>query len=133
MGDFDIIASSGAACCRLLSLGPVCNSALRQHIGNISRFVGNISIFVLGSTAFFGGAGSVSVAVTVGVASVGVAAMAMVMEEEKTDDVGGKTETPDNQHELRVTDFLGLDETLNGFKEDGEAQGDEEDSIDEGS
>lgn len=133
MRDFDIIASSRAACCRLLSLGPVCDSALGQHICDVPRLVGDISIFALGSTAFFGGADSVPVAVSVGVASVAVATMAVVVEEEKTDDVGGKTEASDNQHKLRVADFLGLDETLNGFKEDGETQGDEEDSVDQGS
>ena len=131
MGDFDIIASSGAACCRLLSLGPVCNSALGQHIGDVSRLISDISILVLDSTTFFGGVDSVSVAVSVGVASMAVAAMAVVVEEEETDDVGGKTETANNQHKLRVADFLGLDETLNGLKEDGETQGDEEDSVDE--
>ena len=60
MGNFNVVASSGAAGCRFLSFGPVCNSALRQHIGDVSRLVGNISIFVLGSTAFFGSADSVS-------------------------------------------------------------------------
>ena len=133
MGNFDVFARSRAARSRFLSLGPVCNSAPRQHIGDISRLVGDISIFALGSTAFFGGADSVPVAVSVGVASGAVATMAVVVEEEKTDDVGGKTEASDNQHKLRVADFLGLDETLNGFKEDGETQGDEEDSVDQGS
>ena len=59
-----------------------------------------------------------------------VAAMTVVVEEEEADNVGGKTETPYNQHKLRVADFLRLDETLDSFKEDGEAQGDEEDSVD---
>jgi hypothetical protein len=119
--DFDIIAGSGAACCRLLSLGPVCDSALRQHIGNVSRLISDISIFILGSTAFFSGADGVSVWVAMGVTAVAVASVAVVVEEEKTDDVGGKTETSYNQHKLRVADFLRLDETLDGFKEDGKA------------
>jgi hypothetical protein len=56
-----------------------------------------------------------------GVTAVAVASVAVVVEEEKTDDVGGKTETSYNQHKLRVADFLRLDETLDGFKEDGKA------------
>lgn len=133
MGDFDIIASSGAAGGRLLSLGPVCDSALGQHIGNISRLVSNLCIFVMGSMALFGVADGVSVAMAVRVTAVTVAAMAVVVEEEETDDVGGETETSYNQHKLRVADFLRLDETLNRFKEDGETQSDEEDAVDQGS
>lgn len=108
---------------------------MRQHIGDISRLISDISIFVLGSTAFFGIVNGVSVrmTVTVGVTAVAVTAMAMVVEEEKTDDVGGKTETSYNQHKLRVANFLRLDETLNSFKEDGKTQGDEEDTVDQGS
>lgn len=82
MGDFDIIASSGAAGGWLLSLGPVCDSALRKHIGDVSRFISNLSIFVLGSTAFFGVADSVSVAVSVRVTAMAVATMTVVVEEE---------------------------------------------------
>jgi hypothetical protein len=133
VGDFDIIASSGAAGGRLLSLGPVCDSALGQHIGNISRLVSNLCIFVMGSMALFGVADGVSVAMAVRVTAVTVAAMAVVVEEEETDDVGGETETSYNQHKLRVADFLRLDETLNRFKEDGETQSDEEDAVDQGS
>lgn len=124
MGDFDVVASSGAAGRGLLSLGPVCDSTLRQYIGDIARLVGDLCIFVLGSTAFFGVADGVSMAMSVRVAAVAVATMAVVVEEEETDDVGGKTETSYYQHKLRVADFLRLDEALNGFKEDGEAQGD---------
>lgn len=64
------------------------------------------------------------------VTAVAMAAMTVVVEEEETDNVGGKTETSYNQHKLRVADFLRLDETLDGLEEDGEAQGDEEDSVD---
>jgi len=67
------------------------------------------------------------------VTAVAVTAMAVVVEEEETDNVGSKAETSYNQHKLRVADFLRLDETLNGFKEDGETQSDKEDSVDQGS
>jgi hypothetical protein len=133
VGNFNIIASSGAAGGGLLSLGPVCDSALRQHIGDVSRLVSDLCIFVMGSMALFGVADGVSVAVSVRVTAMAVAAMAVVVEEEETDDIGGKTETSYNQHKLRVADFLRLDETLNGFKEDGKTQGDEEDAVDQGS
>jgi hypothetical protein len=89
----------------------------------------------LGSTAFFSVANGVSVrvTVTVGVTAVAVAAVTVVVEEEETDDVRGKTKTSYNQHKLRVADFLRLDETLDSFKEDGKAQGNEEDTVDQGS
>ncbi|KAH0357191.1 cation efflux protein, partial [Aureobasidium melanogenum] len=81
---------------------PVCNSALRQHIGNVSRFVSDISIFILGSTAFFGIVDGVSVrvTVTVGVTAVAVTAMTVVVEEEKTDDGFGAL--PLGEYELVV-------------------------------
>jgi hypothetical protein len=78
--------------------------------------------------ASFGGAGFVRIFVRV----IAVAmAVAVVVEEEQSNDVGCKAERANNEDDLGVGDFLGLDKALNGFKEDGKAEGDEEDAIDE--
>ena len=113
----------------LVRLGPVCDSVLGQDIGNVAGLIGHVG------AAFFGIADGVGLSVrvssvTVAVASVGVS---VVVEQEQAEDVGGKTEAADDQDELGLVDLLRLDETLNGFKEDGQAQGDEEDAVDEGS
>jgi hypothetical protein len=124
LGSFDVFIGSRAARCGLVGLGPVGDSALGQDIGDISRFISDISIFVLGSTAFFGivdCVGAMGVAVSVGVSAVAVATMAVVVEKEKADNVGGETETSYNQNKLRVADFLWLNETLDGLEEDGKA------------
>lgn len=56
--------------------------------------------------------------------AVGVAARSMavsdVVEEDKTNKVRGQTEGTDDKNKLRLGDFLRLDESLNGFEEDGE-------------
>lgn len=57
--------------------------------------------------------------------------MAVIVEEEESDNVGCKTKRTNNKNKLGVRDFLWFYKALNGFKEDGEAQCDEEDAIDE--
>jgi hypothetical protein len=58
-------------------------------------------------------------------------AVSVVVEKEETDNVRGQAEASNNHDQLRMGDFLGLDKSLYGFEEDGEAEGDEEDSVDE--
>lgn len=58
-------------------------------------------------------------------------AVSMLMEQEKTDDVGCKSEAADDEDQLRIGDFLRLDEPLDSFEEDGKTQGDQEYSIDQ--
>ena len=62
-----------------------------------------------------------SVAVTVLRASV---TMTVIVEEEQACDVRGQSETADNEDEDWLSDFLRLDETLYGFKEDRDTKSD---------
>lgn len=45
--------------------------------------------------------------------------MSVVVEEEKAEDVRCESKTADDQHQFRIGDFLRLDESLDGFEEDG--------------
>ena len=56
----------------------------------------------------------------------------VVVKEEEPDDVGCEPEGAHDENDLGLGDFLRLDESLDGFEEDGEAEGDEEDAVDEG-
>jgi hypothetical protein len=67
------------------------------------------------------------------VVTVRVAAVAMIVEQEKTDDVGREAERTDDKDNLGMRDFLGFDESLDRFEEDGQAERDKEDAVDEGS
>ena len=53
------------------------------------------------------------------------------MEEEQADDVAQQTEGTDNNNDLWVADFGRRDQSADSFEEDGNAKGDEEDTVDE--
>ena len=55
----------------------------------------------------------------------------MSTEETETNEVDEETEGPDHQHQLRVLDVFVVEETLQSFHEDGEAESNEEDRVDE--
>ena len=59
-------------------------------------------------------------------------AMSMVVEEKQAHNIGCQPATSDDQDQHGVVDDLWLEETLNGFKNDGDAEGNEEDAIDQG-
>jgi len=76
--------------------------------------------------SFFG----VRVLVTVSVRmSSGAVAVAYIMEQDQPDDVGSKTKRADDQNKLGLRDFLGFDKSLDGFEEDRETQGNQEDAV----
>ncbi len=49
-------------------------------------------------------------------------AMSNIVEEHKTNDVRCQSQTTNDQHKLRVRDVRLLDESLNGFQEDSDAE-----------
>lgn len=57
--------------------------------------------------------------------------MSVVVEEEQAEDVGSEAEAADDEDKLGIANFLRLDKTLDSFKEDGQAEGDEEDTVDQ--
>ena len=59
--------------------------------------------------------------------------MSVVVEEEESDNVRSEAQASYDDHYLGVGDFGDVDEALNGFHEDGEAESQEKDTIDEGS
>lgn len=58
-------------------------------------------------------------------------AVSDVMKQHETDNVRGKTEGSDDQDELGLRYLLRLYESLNSFEEDGQAESDQEDAVDE--
>lgn len=54
------------------------------------------------------------------------------VKQEKTQDIGEKAKATDYEDEARVRDGLRFDKSLNSIKKDGQAQGYQEDSIDQG-
>lgn len=51
--------------------------------------------------------------------SVSAVAVAVVVEKEQAEDIRSKTEASNDQNKSGVADFLRLDKTLDGLKEDG--------------
>lgn len=60
-------------------------------------------------------------------------AVANVVEEDQPNNVRSQTHTAHDQDELRIRDVRLLDKALDGFEEDGDAQGDKEDTVDKSS
>jgi hypothetical protein len=56
--------------------------------------------------------------------SVGMAAVAVIVEEEETDDVGCETARTDDKNDDGVRNILWLNESLDGFEENGETKRD---------
>lgn len=52
-----------------------------------------------------------------------------IVEKYETDKVRSETEGADDENELWLRYLLGFDESLNGFKEDGETQCDQENAV----
>ena len=63
---------------------------------------------------------------------VATVAVSVIMEEEETENVRCKAKAAHDKNQLRVGDFLRFDKSLDCFKEDRKAQGDEEYAVDEG-
>lgn len=51
------------------------------------------------------------------------------MDGNEASEIGSETEGTDNENKLGLRDFLGFDESLDGFKEDGETECDKEDAV----
>lgn len=68
-----------------------------------------------------------------GSVTVSTVCVSVVVEEEEADNVGGQTETTDDQDELGLGDFLGLNEALDSFKRNRDTEGDKENTVDKGS
>ena len=58
-------------------------------------------------------------------------AVAVLVEEEKTKDVRGQAQAADDKDQHGFGHDLRFDESLNGFEEDGQTEGDQEHSIDQ--
>lgn len=58
--------------------------------------------------------------------------MGVIVEEDQANDVGQKTKTTDNTDEFAVLHLLGFHQPLYSLEENRYAQGDQEDTIDEG-
>lgn len=54
----------------------------------------------------------------------------MILEEEETDNVGKETGATDGNDELRLRDLGVVDEAGDGLHADGEAEGEEENTVD---
>lgn len=75
---------------------------------------------------------SVVVVVVIVVVSTRSVRMAVAAENKEADKVGKETGAADNEHELGVVDLGRLNESGQGFEDDGDAEGDEEDGVEEG-
>jgi hypothetical protein len=53
------------------------------------------------------------------------------VEQEQSDDVTGQPQRSDNDDQLGVRDLADVEEPFNGFHEDRETQGEQEDTVDE--
>ena len=58
--------------------------------------------------------------------------MRVVMEKHQPNNIRSETEASDYEHQLGILNLLRFDETLYSFEEDRHAEGDEEDSVHEG-
>lgn len=58
--------------------------------------------------------------------------VAMPAEHYEADEVGKQAGTSNDEYELRVADVGGFDESSDGFENDGNAESDEEDGVEEG-
>lgn len=74
----------------------------------------------------------VSVVVVIVIVSTRSVRMAVATENEETDKVGKETGATNNEHELGVVDLRRLNESGQGFEDDGDAERDEEDGVEEG-
>ncbi|GKT41798.1 uncharacterized protein ColSpa_01978 [Colletotrichum spaethianum] len=109
----------------------------------LGKDVANVTAVVVGSArevgaTFLGGVlvgvavrvAMIVFAVVVGViAAVGVAVAA---EDKEADEVRGETEGTDDENQLGVIDLGRVEESGNGFENDGDAECDEEDGVEEG-
>ena len=95
----------------VLVVGKQTGAALLLVVGVVVRMVVGMIVVVM-----------VVVGVTVAVAA----------EDKEADKVGEEASGTDDEHQLGVGDLLGLDESGQGFEDDGDAEGDEEDGVEEG-
>lgn len=59
-------------------------------------------------------------------------AVTVAAEDKESDEVGEEASGTDDKHQLGVADLRGLDESGQGFEDNGNAEGDEEDGVEEG-
>ena len=58
--------------------------------------------------------------------------MTVPTQNDKTNKIGAQAGGANNENELRVVDLGRIDESRDGFEDDGDAEGDEEDGVEEG-
>jgi len=56
----------------------------------------------------------------------------MTTQDSKSNEIRGKAESADYEHNLRVVDFRRVEESRNGFEDDRNAQGDQENGVEKG-
>lgn len=129
------------------------NDDLGQNIGDGTVLVGNIRVHIVSSPSFFHSSGiivsmGVRVSVFVGVlvlmivrVTFVVVVVVMVMlvavgvtvapKDEEPDEVREETRGTDDEDELRIVNLGGFDKSSQGLEDDGYAEGDEEDRVEE--
>lgn len=62
--------------------------------------------------------------------SISTMAMSVIVEKKEAENVGGKSKATNYENQSWVGHNLWLNESLNGFQEDGQAKGDQKDAVD---
>lgn len=115
----------------------------RAADNDLGRDVGGIFVAMVSSMAFLFVVSvvvrvvvsmivSIVVMVVVVVVSTRSVRMAVAAENKEADKVGKETGAANNEHELGVVDLWRFNESGQGFEDDGDAEGDEEDGVEEG-
>lgn len=113
----------------------------RAADNDLGRNVGGIFVAMVSSMAFLfvvsvvvrvAVSMIVSVVVVIVVVSTRSVRMAVAAENKEADKVRKETGAANNEHELGVVDLGRLNESGQGFEDDGDAEGDEEDGVEEG-
>lgn len=108
--------------------GDLANDNIGVDIFDRARFVGDVASLLVSVMAV-----RVAVVMAVVVATFFVAmVVAVTAEDYKAEEVGNKTGNTDNEDELGLVDLGGFDESCEGFEDDGDAESDEEDGVEEG-
>lgn len=120
---------------RLLGSSCAANNNLGQDLSGTATFISECAVGMKTSVAFFFIVGMVVgmsvimvMVVTTLTRSVGVT---MATEDKETDEVREETSGTHDKHELGVADLRGFDESGKGFEDDGNAEGDKEDGVEE--
>jgi hypothetical protein len=111
-----------------------CSTLADDDLGNDIAAVDNSSsaFFLVVNVVVAMIMGVIAVGMIVIVVSVGMSAVAVATEHEETNQVGEEASRTDNEHELGVFNRGGFDESSQGLEDNGDAEGDKEDGIEEG-